>query len=402
MLFEKRIYTTAFWCFILIGTAAFFWVLFGEHPERAWHAYLINFLLFSGIAQGGLLFSAVMNTTKARWSGPLSNLSESFAAFFPVSFILFILLFFGREHVFPWLHQDIHGKEIWLNIPFLFTRDGAGLLLLYGLGGAYLYYAFYFKLDSGAPRGVIRSMLRRRWERFPPDAEQYRRRKGLFGILYILAFALILSLLGYDLVMSADPHWYSTLFGAYTFVKAFYVGIGGLIFLAALLHMNPNIGFNLKSNQFHDVGKLFFAFCLLWADFFYCQFVVIWYGNIPEETAYIIERTMRAPWNILAWFVFIVAFILPFLILLNRKIKTKPAAMAVICLVVIGGIWLEHFLVLGPAFYHHASSLPIGISDLLISFAFLGMLSLTISGFLARFPELVTSGSGFKTETEAG
>ncbi len=113
----------------------------------------------------------------------------------------------------------------------------------------------------------------------------------VYGNLYILAFALVLSLIGFDLVMSMDPHWYSTLFGAYTFVKAFYVGLGAVIILASLLHLHPKVDFLLPPSSFHDIGKLFFAFCMLWGDFFYVQLVVIWYGNIPEETAYMIQRT---------------------------------------------------------------------------------------------------------------
>jgi hypothetical protein len=211
----------------------------------------------------------------------------------------------------------------------------------------------------------------------------------VFGILYILAFAIILSLIGYDLVMGADPHWYSTLFGAYTFVKAFYVGLGGLIILASFLHLNPDVGFKLKPAQFHDVGKLFFAFCLVWADFFYCQLVVIWYGNISEETAYVIERTMGGPWRPLAWFVFIICFILPFIILLNKKVKTKPQFMSILCAVVIMGIWLEHLLLLGPALNHHASSLPLGLADGLIFLGFLSLIALAVMYFLNLFPELL-------------
>ena len=79
----------------------------------------------------------------------------------------------------------------------------------------------------------------------------------------------------------------------------------------------------------------------------------IWYANIPEETSYIIERTMAAPWNKLAWTIFIGCFIAPFLILINRRIKMIPRAMVVICLAVMAGIWLEHYLLLGPAFNHH-------------------------------------------------
>jgi Ni/Fe-hydrogenase subunit HybB-like protein len=384
----------AFGCLAAIGAVAFIIQVSGQHPRQAWQAYLVGFLLMSAIAQGGLLFSTLMHVTKARWSGPLANLAESFSAFFPVSIVMFIVLFIGQTHVFPWLGQDLHGKEVWLNVPFLFTRDLFGLLLLYGLGLLYLYHALWFKLEDNGTRGKLRDFLLTRWRNNPPDPEKYRHRMTVYAFLYMLSFAFILSLIGYDLVMSMDPHWYSTLFGAYTFVKAIYVGFGGLIILAAILHMSPQTPFSLKSAQFHDIGKLFFGFCLVWADFFYAQFVVIWYGNISEETAYIIERTMLDPWKNVAWTVFIVCFVAPFLILLNKKIKTIPKAMIVICTVVISGIWLEHHLLIGPAYHHHAASLPLGFVDVLVALGFLGLLALAITGYLRQFPELLENSAG--------
>ncbi|KPJ78036.1 MAG: hypothetical protein AMJ54_05585 [Deltaproteobacteria bacterium SG8_13] len=374
---------------VAIGFGTFAYGIASGHPERAWQAYLINFLLWSAIAQGAVLFSALMTTTRARWSGPLSGLSEAFAGFFPVSFILFLVLFFGSSHVFPWSHgQDLHGKEIWLNVPFVFTRNFVGLLLLYGFGFTYLYYAMLQKEISPDGSGPIRSIFNRLQQNRPQDPEKIKKRKGLFGILYLLAFALVLSLIGYDLVMAMDPHWISTLFGAYTFVKAIYIGLGGLIILAAVMHLNPRTDFRLSDSHFHDIGKLFFAFCLVWADFFYVQLVVIWYGNIPEETAYVIERTMMVPWRYLAWVTFAVSFVLPFFILLNRKIKTMPQFMLVICSVVIIGIWLEHLLLIGPPLSHATLQLPLGISDALISLGFLGLMLASLRFAFTQFPEL--------------
>jgi len=388
-IFHKRPVFLICLALLVIGFGTFVFGLMAGNAERAWQAYLINFLLWSAIAQGGLLFSVLMHTVKARWSGPLSNLAESFTAFFPVSFCLLLILFLGKKYIFPWLHQDLHGKEVWLNVPFLFTRDVVGLFVLYGLGFAYLYHDLRLKLDRSISHGKIRQYLYKRWDRSISDDKRCRDRMTVFGILYMLAFALILSLIGYDLVMSMDPHWYSTLFGAYTFVKAFYIGLGGLIILASILHLNPAIEFNLKPSDFHDIGKLFFAFCLVWGDFFYVQLVVIWYGNIPEETAYLIERTITPPWNALAWFVFTICFILPFIILLNKKVKTKPQFMSILCTVVIMGMWLEHLLLVGPALNSHVSALPLGLTDGLIFLGFFGLMTLAIISFLNMFPELV-------------
>jgi len=355
---EKKTSLWILWLvLILVGFGTFVYGIVAWNPARAWQAYLINFLLWSAIAQGGLLFSTIMTTTRARWSGPLSGLSEAFAGFFPVSFILFLVLFLGPTHVFPWSHgHDLHGKEVWLNVPFLFGRDAAALLILYGLGFAYLYQALKLKIEAGQAGGLARRIYNRLRGDQSIDRDKVMRRKR---------------------------------FGAYTFVKAFYVGLGALIITAAFLHLNPRIDFRVEDNQFRDIGKLFFAFCLVWADFFYVQLVVIWYGNIPEETAYVIERTTLLPWRSLAWFVFGVCFVIPFFVLLNQKVKTMPKFMIVLSSVIIAGIWLEHLLLLGPALTHAAHGLPLGLIDLLITVGFLGLMLLAVGYFLRQFPELV-------------
>jgi len=381
----------AFWLFIalvVIGGAAFAYGLVSQHPERAWQAYLINFLLWSAIAQGAVLFSAVMHMTNARWSGPLSGLSESFAAFFPVSFVLFLVLFLGKNHIFPWLHEDLHGKEVWLNIPFLFWRDFLGLLILYVIGFGYLYNTLQLKFDPDQSQKGVRKYIYSGWKQNNRNLERVKKRMTMWGGFYIFAFTIVLSLIGYDLIMSMDPHWISTLFGAYNFVKAFYVGLGALIILACIQYLRHGEASGITSAHLHDIGKLFLAFCLLWADFFYVQLMVIYYGNIPEETYYVITRTMLAPWNRLAWTIFIGCFIGPFVILLNKKIKTKPIFMLILCSVVIIGIWLEHLLLLGPALNHGAPSIPMNLADGLISLGFLGLMAIAVRYFLTVFPEL--------------
>ncbi|MGB5986659.1 MAG: hypothetical protein WBG37_15240 [Desulfobacterales bacterium] len=379
----------------VIGVVTFLVSLWGDHPQQAWRAYLINFLLWSAMAQGGVLFSAVLQVTNARWGKGLRGLAEAFAAFFPVSMLLFLILFLGREHIFPWIAAaDLHGKEVWLNIPFLFTRDLAGLGLLYFLGILYLFQALRLRRANSAPAHPAKDDPAAGDKVLAEENERMGKRLTLLGILYIISYALVLSLIGFDLVMSLDPHWISTLFGAYAFIKAFYLGIGGLIISAALLHLNSRSPFSLPDHEFHDIGKLFLAFCLVWADFFYVQLVVIWYGNIPEETVYVISRVGQAPWRGLAWTVFIVSFVIPFLVLINRRVKTMPRVMLLLCGSVFVGLWLEHLLLVGPALNHGADNVGLGIPDLLITLGFLGLMGSAITYALKQFPELLSSEGG--------
>ena len=372
-----------------VGLVAFLVGAAGQEPGRAWQAYFINFLLWSSVAQGAVLFSAVTRITRSRWSGPLDGLSGAFAGFFPLSFVLFLVLYLGNTHVFPWVHADLHGKEVWLNIPFVFARDGAGLLILYIIGFMFLRQALRLRIEPGATVSGLRRFVAGPAPRDPADADCIRTRMTRWAGVYCFTFAMVLSLIGFDLVMSMDPHWVSTLFGAYHFVKAFYLGLGALIILAAIVTLRQGSLSGLHDRHFHDVGKLFFAFCLLWADFFYVQLTVIWYGNIPEETHYVILRTILPPWNSLAWTVFVMAFIIPFIVLINKRVKTRPRFMMALCAMVIVAMWLEHLLLLGPAWDHAAAAVPLSLFDGLISIGFLGLMALAVAGMLKTFPELV-------------
>jgi hypothetical protein len=197
----------------------------------------------------------------------------------------------------------------------------------------------------------------------------------------------VLSLIGFDLVMSLDPHWYSTLFGAYYFVGSFYTALAALIILALVVRKNLGLEAVIQDQQFHDLGKLLLAFCLVTGDFFYSQFLVIWYGNLPEETRYVILRVNQAPWSGLAWGVLITCFALPFVVLLSRKIKMKPVAMLVLSSIILVGMWFERFLLVVPSLWKEGE-IPFGFLEIFITAGFLGMMVLSVLWFLRVFPAL--------------
>ncbi|MBW1982771.1 MAG: hypothetical protein JRJ12_16325 [Deltaproteobacteria bacterium] len=373
---------------VFVGFGTFVMQLSGEHPEKAWQTFYLNFLLWSAVAQGGFLFSVVMHLTRARWCRPLQSLAESFAAFFPISLLMFLLLFLGRHYLFPWLHHLNHGKAAWLNLPFLFSRDLLALVCLYGLGLAYLYYALRSRLDPLNTRGRLRAFVLRDHTGSAAEIEAQQKKLTVLSLFYVLAYALALTLLAFDLVMGLEPPWFSTLFGGYAFTKAFYLGLAALMIVSAICYLARGSKSGLTPAQFHDLGKLLFAFCLVWADFFYVQLIVIWYANVSEEAFYIIQRLMNAPWRSLAWTVFTVCFVLPFFILLNRRVKTRPIAMLILSLLIIAGLWLEHLLLLGPAWNPSLSRLPLSPADGLITLGFIGLMGLAITFFLEVFPEL--------------
>ncbi|MBI2349868.1 MAG: polysulfide reductase NrfD [Deltaproteobacteria bacterium] len=341
---------------LVVGAVAFAMGIARE-TERAWGIFLVNFLFWSGISQAGAVFLAVLYVSRAKWAEPLKEIAARMVAFLPLSFFLFLLLYLGRASIFPWIAEPIAEKAAWLNAPFLFVRDGIGLFLL-----------------------IAASLLL---------VFTQHGRSPLFSSLFLLLYTLVYSVVGFDLVMSLAPHWYSTLFGAYFFMSSFYLGLAALAVVSVLSRKYLYGAGGIGSSHFHDLGKLLFAFCILTGDFLWSQFAVIWYGNIPEETEYVILRAIEMPWSPVAWGVLIGSFVVPFLVLLSRGVKENPRSLLVIASVILIGMWLERYLLVVPSLLHQ-ETLPLGWMELFITSGFVGAFVMTylmferIEGYLPR------------------
>lgn len=384
--------TVLFAVFVLLGAAAFGVGIAGDQARRAWQAYLVNFVFWTGLAFGAVLVSATLTMTKARWGRPVKRLAEAPGAFLPVSFVLFWGVYLGREHIFPWLHEPLGKQAAWLNLPFLLTRDAVGLLVLTVLALALIYQSVRGDVEVVAGKGAAQCDG-------PELAERSLRAQSVLSPIYALLYAFILTLLSWDLIMSLDHEWVSTLFGAYYFIGSFYSALVAVLILAALAVRKDVLRKYILPKQFHDLGKLIFAFCIVTGDFFYAQFLVIWYGDLPDETKFVIKRVMTAQWQPLAWVVLVVAFAFPFVVLLSRKIKMKPVPMLVIGVVVLVGMWLERFLLVVPSTWN-AAAFPLGLVEVLITLGFFGIMALCLLFFFGRYPMLPVSDPLFRESLE--
>ena len=380
------------WLFIgftaltLIGTGAFLAGILGSNPLRAWQAYLVNFLFWTGLSFGAVLFVAVLNMTASTWGRPLKRLGEAFGAFLPAGFILFWVLYFGRMELFPWIRNPVPGKEIWLNAPFLFARNSVGLLLLTLISLAMVYFSLRGDREWN---GDVENR---------PDSNWKKQRilSPLLGITY----AFVLTLMAFDLVMSLDRHWYSTLLGAYFLVGCFYTGVAALCLVSLILAGTGRIKENVSPRTFHDLGKLLLAFCLFTGYLFYAQFLTIWYGNLPEETRYVILRVKLSPWEPLAWVVLSMVFAIPFVVLLSRRIKLKRTPMMILSLMILAGMWLEKFILVVPSLWKQ-QGIPLGVTEALITAGYAGIVGLCVTAFLKRVPSVPISDPLFRQWAES-
>ncbi len=366
------------WLLTVIGIVAFFLGVNGPVPLRAWQTYLVNMVFFTGMAQGMVIFAATLQMTKAQWGRPVKRLAELAAYFLPLSLVFLLILYFGRTIVFPWIQHPIPEKQAWLNDSFLFARDFLGLLVLAALSYAFL---------KNSLKPDLAAIAKKNWGEDPPARQSALQGSGTIATILVLAFAVIYSLVAFDLIMSLDPHWYSTLFGAYYFITSFLTGMAGLVVVLVVARKHFGLHSYIGAKQFHDLGKLIFGFTIVAGDFFWSQFLVIWFGNLPEETQFVILRIREMPWAVLSYVVLFGAFVIPFVLLLSRGIKKKPAAMLTIATMLLLGMWLEKFLLVVPSIWHE-DTLPLGVSEVLITLGFLSIFVLTYAFAISRHPIL--------------
>ncbi len=373
---------------IAVGVFGFAVGILTGDSQLVLQAYLINFVFWIGIAQGAVILSVVLRLTNAKWGRPIMRLAESASAFLPVTILLFIVVMLGGEKLFIWINEPVAHKAIYLNAPFMYSRVLVSLLLMTGLSLIYVRNSIRNDLAAIYQGKLIPERFRKLLANYDVNRiDSSNEKQTTLSVIITICYAVCYSLLAVDLIMSLDPHWISTLFGAYYFIGCFYTGIAFTIIMASFFIERPE-GKIVGSKQFHDLGKLLFGFAIVNGDFFYSQFLVIWYGNLPEETHYIIERTQHQPWETIAYIVLFLSFVAPFIILLNKKIKMKPIAMRWISIAILLGLWLERTLLIAPS-VAGSTSFPIGWIQITITLGFLGIVITSIKYFWSKFPMVV-------------
>ncbi len=385
----------ACWIAIAIGVVGFFWTV-GSHPTRAWQVTWSNFLFWTSLAEAGIIFGAVLHTAKGHWGKRFRRISEGMGAFLPASLVILVLmLLFGSTHIFPWIgkmapHRG-HVNHTWLNQTGVFWRNTILALVLYVASFAFLRLSLrpdapmVAERLTGWRRGLVK-WIGRQWRGDDAEVEAATRNLARFGPILILLWAVIFTLMAIDLIMSLIPGFISIIWGAYFFVGGWLSMLALTAVLANRYHRRYDLSDAWGKWEFHDLGKLMFAFTIFWTYFWWSQFLVIWYGNLSRETIYF-EQRVAGHWYGLYAVQMILCFALPFILLLGRKPKMRSGWLAFVGVILLVGFWLERFLEVVPATWH-GSGIPIGWTEVAISIGFIGLFGLCYSLFSSTFPKL--------------
>jgi hypothetical protein len=279
--------------------------------ESAGAALLPALTFWASLCQGVVALLAATVLSNATWLPPIRNRLLRIYPLLLVSPAVF-MIWSGRLTLYPWSgHPDR-----WLDPAFFVVRN-----LVLQLAVAAVAYFFALALDRESPRARA------------------------LAVAYIFAFVVAQSLMAFDWYMSLEAPWVSTLFGAYFFIEAFYLGIAAAL-LAAAWARTAEPARMLPAQV--DLAKLLFGFALFWAGQVFAQYLTIWYGNIPEEVSYLFKRAAVSPYREMSVAVLLLMFIFPFGMLISRPAKNSRAVVTAAAGFVIAGYIIERFLFILP------------------------------------------------------
>jgi hypothetical protein len=333
---------------VALGAVSFLVALAGGSGTHAWAVFLTNLLFWSGLSVAGPAIAGIFELTEARWAARLRRIATTTVAFMPVSFVLFLVLLVGMRALYPWVTTPIPTKAVWLNVPFFVLRTVIGVAVLYWVS------VRFAKAVHTSPAGASEE---------PGRAERAR-----LAVWLLFLFVIVGSLFGYDLVMSLDPHWFSGLLGGYVVVGMLYSGFAFLVLLTGLYSIGRP-GWVMPPKEMQDLAKLVFATSILWMYFFWSQYLVIWYGNVPIEIRYVLARFFLDPWRLLAVCAFFIGWVIPFSYLLGRLTGRPPEGhrvlVAISCLS-LTAIFLERIVLVLPSTLQTGVG-PYGAGDVLLT-----------------------------------
>ncbi len=297
--------------------------------------YLVSFAFFLSISLGALFFVLLEHCTRAGWSVVVRRVAEVVAGNVWLMAVLAIPIVLGMDHLYHWTdtaaaaHDPLlAGKVGFLNPGFFLVRLIA-YFLIWGVMASFLHRTSIAQDTSGDPALTLKM------ERLSAPG--------------MVLFALSLNFAAFDLLMSLDPHWFSTIFGVYYFSASVVAFLAVMPKILYGLQMRGILTNAVTVEHYHDVGKLLFGFIVFWAYIAFSQYMLIWYGNLPEETEWFLKR-QTGEWTTVSLLLIFGHFLVPFLLLISRAIKRRPLLLALTGGYVALMCWIDIYWLVVPEF----------------------------------------------------
>ena len=344
--------------------------------DRFYEAYLVAWVYWTGVGLGSLALLMVHHLSGGAWGVVIRRILEAAARTLPAMAVLGLPILAGMGHLYHWSHADvvasdpvIRDKALYLNVPFFIAR-----------------YVFYFAVWS------FMTMRLTAW-----SAEQDRTgdaalasKMGRLSGGGLLVFGLTVTFAVVDWTMSVNPHWFSTMWGLLYVVGQGLSALAFAIFVLARLSRERPMDHVVNASHFHDLGKLLFAFIMLWAYLSFSQFLIIYSANTAEEIPHYWVRAQNG-WQWVGWALVAFHFVLPYVLLLSRDVKRDWSRVSRIALWVVGIRLLDYYWHVAPEFHEGVS---IGLLDIGLPIALGGVFVMLFAMQLRGRPLLPLQDAG--------
>lgn len=333
------------------------------NADAFYKAWLPAFVYWFLIAAGSLAVLMLQYVTGGEWGILIRRPLGAAARTIPLFLLFGLPVALGLPHIYEWARPEaahdhlLAQKSLWLNPTGWMVRAVIYLALL----ALWAWRIRVLSLRFYEDRSPYTELSRRKWSA-----------GGLFVIVMVLTLASV------DWVMSLEPKWYSSMFGISFTVGAGLSAFAFVTFFLTRISETDAMKGVVKSSHFRDLGNLMLAFTMLWAYTAFSQFLLIWYGNIKEETPYYLKR-MHGGWGVMAAMLIVFHFFLPFTMLLMRAIKDRPRTIAIVTVILLFMRFVDIYWLVGPA--HHGEHFHF---SWITAAAFLGIGGLWLAAFISQ------------------
>ena len=373
---------------ILLGVVGLGVGFFGGSANVGFVALYVSTAMAMGLGMFGALLSAIFELTGAKWGRPYRRLAEGSVVLMPIGLAGLLVLLIGAGSFVPWLHAHTEfegGKALWLSRGFWSARLLVSLGIAYATGLTFVYYSIRRDFCVEGVRETFTSGLGKWLSKGIKDtaaeSERCSRKLVVLAPVVAIVYALTFTMLGFDFIMALEPGWFSTLFGAWYFIGHLLSGMALLAVVSLILGKPMGLTDYLTEKRQRDLATLLLAFVLVNVDFFWSQYLTIWYGNLPEETEYIVTRVLdtHLPWSGFSYLALFCFFLIPMASLIFQKVKLTKHLLIPVALIVVSGIFLARLLEIAPPILQIKPGYSPGdiarpiVSAVLVLFGFAGL-----------------------------
>jgi len=308
------------------------------NPEQGLRSWLLGFVFWGGIAIGSLGLNMLQYVAGGAWGVVIRRGLEAAGRTIPLLILFFIPIAYGvlTGRIYEWTHlpatDPVMIQRGLFMVPWVWVARGFAFLIIFLVMAWSL--GRWSDLQDATNTVEESRLVMERASRFSGPA--------------LVFFCIIVTFASVDWVMSLEPHWFSTIWGL-LYVAGW--ALSSLCFMVVIMAMvidTAPMDTVLGRRHFHDLGKLMLALVMVWAYFNYSQYLIIWSGNIPEETVWFISRTSGV-WGWVGAILLFFHFAFPFLVLLQQDFKRRAKWLAGVAIFVLFMRFVDFFWHIGPS-----------------------------------------------------